>query len=87
MEAAPATLPCSTAPPPCTASDVTRIPALPTSTIPDTHIQIWNFVHLILHITSQTAHAGMVAKRVDEAPRLFLGLAGYAKYFTHRVSA
>ncbi|PBK87490.1 peptidase M24 [Armillaria gallica] len=27
----------------------------------------------------------VVAKRVDEAPRLLLGLAGYAKYFTHRL--
>ncbi len=27
----------------------------------------------------------MVAKHVDDVPRLFLGLAGYAKYFTHRL--
>ncbi|KAK0429593.1 peptidase M24 [Armillaria borealis] len=32
-----------------------------------------------------TSLHGAVAKRVDEAPRLFLGLAGYAKYFTHRL--
>ncbi len=41
--------------------------------------------HSAQHIAFQTAHAGVVAKRVDEAPRLFLGLAGYAKYFTHRL--
>ncbi|KAK0225152.1 peptidase M24 [Armillaria nabsnona] len=66
-------------------SDVTRTLALPASTIPDTHIQIWNFVHSAQHIAFQTAHAGVVAKRVDEASRLFLGLTGYAKYFTHRL--
>ncbi|PBK64517.1 peptidase M24 [Armillaria solidipes] len=75
----------------CTASlhgywcDVTRTLALPASTIPNAHLQIWNFVHSAQNITFQTAHAGVVAKRVDEAPRLFLGLAGYAKYFTHRL--
>ncbi|PBK87477.1 Creatinase/aminopeptidase [Armillaria gallica] len=66
-------------------SDVTRTLALPASTIPDTHIQIWDFVHSAQHIVFQTTHAGVVAKRVDEAPRLFLGLAGYAKYFIHRL--
>ncbi|PBK64514.1 Creatinase/aminopeptidase [Armillaria solidipes] len=66
-------------------SDVTRALALPASTIPETHLQIWNFVHSAQHIAFQTAHAGVVAKRVDGAPRLFLGLAGYAKYFTHRL--
>ncbi|KAK0185836.1 peptidase M24, structural domain-containing protein [Armillaria mellea] len=66
-------------------SDVTRTLALPASTIPDTHLQIWNFVHSAQNIAFQTARAGVVAKRVDEAPRLFLGLAGYAKYFTHRL--
>ncbi|KAK0434911.1 peptidase M24, structural domain-containing protein [Armillaria borealis] len=62
-------------------SDVTCTLALPASSIPDTH----NFVHSAQYIAFQTAHAGVpvVAKRVDEAPRLFLGLAGYAKYFTH----
>ncbi|PBK87498.1 peptidase M24, partial [Armillaria gallica] len=64
-------------------SDVTRTLALPASTIPDTHLQIWNFVHLAQHIAFQTAHAGVVTKRFDEVPRLFLGLARYAKYFTH----
>ncbi|PBK64470.1 Creatinase/aminopeptidase [Armillaria solidipes] len=64
-------------------SDVTCTLALPASSIPDTH----NFVHSAQYIAFQTAHAGVpvVAKRVDEAPRLFLGLAGYAKYFTHRL--
>ncbi|KAK0458508.1 peptidase M24, structural domain-containing protein [Desarmillaria tabescens] len=66
-------------------SDVTRTLALPASTIPDTHIQIWNFAHSAQHIAFGTAHAGVVAKRVDEASRLFLGLAGYAEYFTHRL--
>ncbi|SJL04703.1 uncharacterized protein ARMOST_08073 [Armillaria ostoyae] len=66
-------------------SNVTRTLALPASTILDTHLQIWNFVHSAQNIAFQTAHAGVVTKRVDEAPRLFLGLAGYAKYFTHRL--
>ncbi|KAK0458494.1 peptidase M24 [Desarmillaria tabescens] len=57
-------------------SDVTRTLALPVSTIPDIHLQIWNFVHSAQNIAFGTAHAGVVAKRVDEAPRLFLGLAG-----------
>ncbi len=29
--------------------------------IPDTHLQIWNFVHSAQHIAFQTAHAGVVA--------------------------
>ncbi|KAK0458503.1 peptidase M24 [Desarmillaria tabescens] len=66
-------------------SDVTRTLALLAFTIPNTHIQIWNFVHSAQNIAFGTAHAGVVAKCVDEAPRLFLGLAGYAKYFTHRL--
>ncbi|KAK0429597.1 peptidase M24, structural domain-containing protein [Armillaria borealis] len=66
-------------------SDVTRTLALPASTIPKTHTQIWNFVHSTQNIAFQTAHAGVVTKRVDEAPRLFLGLAGYAKYSSHRL--
>ncbi|KAK0443002.1 peptidase M24, structural domain-containing protein [Armillaria borealis] len=66
-------------------SDVTRTLALPASTIPETHTQIWNFVHSAQNIAFQTAHAGVVTKRVDEAPRLFLGLAGYAKYSSHRL--
>ncbi|PBK87488.1 hypothetical protein ARMGADRAFT_1085512 [Armillaria gallica] len=63
-------------------SDITRTLALPTST---THLHIWNFVHSAQHIAFRTAYASVVTKRVDEAPRLFLGLAGYAKYFTHRL--
>ncbi|KAK0434058.1 peptidase M24, structural domain-containing protein [Desarmillaria tabescens] len=59
-------------------SDVTRTLALPASTIPDIHLQIWNFVHSAQNIAFGTAHAGVVAKRVDEATRLFLGLTGYA---------
>ncbi|PBK87484.1 Creatinase/aminopeptidase [Armillaria gallica] len=66
-------------------SDVTHTLALPASIIPDTHLQIWNFVRSAQNIAFQNAHAGVVAKRVDDAPRLFLGLAGYAKYFTHRL--
>ncbi|KAK0442997.1 peptidase M24 [Armillaria borealis] len=55
-------------------SDVTRALALPAYTIPDTHLQIWNVVHSAQNIAFQTAHAV-----------LFLRLAGYAKYFTHRL--
>ncbi|KAK0434051.1 peptidase M24, structural domain-containing protein [Desarmillaria tabescens] len=66
-------------------SDVTRTLALPASTIPKTHLQIWNIVHSAQNIAFGTAHAGVVAKRVDEATRFFLDLAGYAKNFTHRL--
>ncbi|PBK87458.1 Creatinase/aminopeptidase [Armillaria gallica] len=52
-------------------SNVTRTPALPASTIPDT-------------ISNMKLCPLGVAKRVDEAPRLFLVLA-YAKYFKHRL--
>lgn len=44
-----------------------------------------NFVHSAQNITFQTAGAGIVAKPVNEAPRLFLGLAKYEKYCTHRL--
>ncbi|KAG7453006.1 Creatinase/aminopeptidase [Guyanagaster necrorhizus] len=68
-------------------SDVTRTVALPrgVSTIPSTHLQIWNAVRTAQRIAFETARAGVLAKRVDEAPRLFFSLAGYAKYFTHRL--
>ncbi|KAK0429595.1 Creatinase/aminopeptidase [Armillaria borealis] len=66
-------------------SNVTRTIALSAFTIPDTYLQIWNFVHSAQHIVFQTAHADAVAKCVDKALRLFLGLVGYAKYFTHRL--
>ncbi|PBK64523.1 Creatinase/aminopeptidase [Armillaria solidipes] len=39
-------------------SDVARTLALPASTIPKTHLQIWNFVHSAQHIAFQAAHAG-----------------------------
>ncbi|SJL04686.1 uncharacterized protein ARMOST_08056 [Armillaria ostoyae] len=64
-------------------SDITCTLALPASTIPDIHLQIWNFVHSAQHSTFQTIHTGVAAKHVDETPRLFLRLAGYAMYFTH----
>ncbi|KAK0474943.1 peptidase M24, structural domain-containing protein [Armillaria novae-zelandiae] len=44
-----------------------------------------NFVHSAQNIAFQTSRTGVVAKRADEASRLFLGLAEYAKYFTHRL--
>ncbi|PBK87502.1 Creatinase/aminopeptidase [Armillaria gallica] len=66
-------------------SEVTRTLALLAFTIPDTHLQIWNFAHSAQNIAFQTVYAGVVAEHVDDAPRLFLGLAGYAKYFTHRL--
>ncbi|PBK87441.1 hypothetical protein ARMGADRAFT_1168495 [Armillaria gallica] len=90
-EAAPAAalalmaLPCLIVPPPCMVIGATSPAlALPASTILDTRIQIWNFVHSAQNIAFQIAYAGVVAKRIDETPRLFLGLA-YAKYFMHRL--
>ncbi|KAK0228028.1 hypothetical protein IW262DRAFT_1490146 [Armillaria fumosa] len=60
-------------------SDFTRTLALLASTIPkSTHLQMCNFFHSAQNIAFQTARTGVVAKRVDEAPRLFLGLAEYA---------
>ncbi len=44
-------------------------------------MELW---HSAQHIALQTAYAGVVSKRVDEAPKLFLGLV-YAKYFMHRL--
>ncbi|KAK0227984.1 hypothetical protein IW262DRAFT_1455186 [Armillaria fumosa] len=64
-------------------SDVTRTLPLPAeSTNPDIHLRMWNFVHSAQRIAFQIVRVGVVAKRVDEALRLFLGLAGYATYLT-----
>ncbi|KAG6845226.1 hypothetical protein H0H87_012218 [Tephrocybe sp. NHM501043] len=66
-------------------SDVTRTVALPGATIPDDHLEIWNNVHAAQTAALEAAQAGVLAKSVDEAARLFLVGKGYASYFTHRL--
>ncbi|KAG6917790.1 hypothetical protein DXG01_001062 [Tephrocybe rancida] len=66
-------------------SDVTRTVALPGATIPDEHRNIWDYVHAAQTAALQTARAGVLTKRVDEAARSFLAGKGYALYFTHRL--
>ncbi|SJL04691.1 uncharacterized protein ARMOST_08061 [Armillaria ostoyae] len=93
MEAAPTatstptTLPCSIALPPCMATGVTSPAHSPSLPPPSwTPISRYGTLFTRLRISPfRPPMQGVVAKHVDEAPRLFLGLAGYAKYFTHHL--
>ncbi|SJL04642.1 uncharacterized protein ARMOST_08010 [Armillaria ostoyae] len=80
----PTTLPCLIVPPPCTATGATSPAHLP-SQPPPSPTPITLSTRPSISRFRPPMHAGVpvVAKRVDEAPRLFLGLAGYVKYFTH----
>ncbi|EIW85418.1 Creatinase aminopeptidase [Coniophora puteana RWD-64-598 SS2] len=66
-------------------SDVTRTFALPDSTIPQAHIDLWHTVHTAQSIALATAHEGQATGRVDAAARAWLEYKGYARYFTHRL--
>ncbi|KAF5386856.1 hypothetical protein D9615_001644 [Tricholomella constricta] len=66
-------------------SDVTRTVALPSSKISAEHRRIWDRVRWAQTIALRTAHAGVLARKVDEAARSFLAAEGYAPYFTHRL--
>ncbi|KIY67833.1 Creatinase/aminopeptidase [Cylindrobasidium torrendii FP15055 ss-10] len=66
-------------------SDVTRTFALNDSQISAEQKRIWNAVWGAQNIAFTTAEAGVVAKRIDKAARLFLSLNGLDQYFTHRL--
>ncbi|KAG5716297.1 hypothetical protein E4T56_gene10642 [Termitomyces sp. T112] len=66
-------------------SDVTRTVALPGSTIPLEHHDIWKYVRAAQTTALRAARAGVLTRSVDGAARQLLGSEGYATYFTHRL--
>lgn len=66
-------------------SDVTRTFALRETIIPPEHRLIWDSVRAAQNIAADAAHAGIDTGRVDEMALAYLGLVGYAQYFTHRL--
>lgn len=66
-------------------SDVTRTFALRETIIPAEHHIIWDSVREAQSIAADTAHVGVETGKVDEMARAYLGLVGYAQYFTHRL--
>lgn len=59
--------------------------ALSDSEISDAHRQIWHCVRSAQTIAHHTAHSGALTRKVDEAARAYLKVAGYDSYFTHRL--
>ncbi|OCH95053.1 peptidase M24 [Obba rivulosa] len=66
-------------------SDVTRTFALPGSTIPSSHLRLWDLVHAAQANALQAAKNGTITADVDAAARRTISDEGYGQYFTHRL--
>lgn len=58
---------------------------LPDSKLPDEHHELWFTVRDAQTAAFNTAKAGVITAKVDEAARLILSDRGLGSYFTHRL--